>query len=191
MTSLSISVALWMMVAPPEGPAPHVAEDGTKSDRVHLQLDTDATWGVGGQMFLGTQVRFAAVLEHWTTRKAIGTWDLGGAFAYQNEPTFLLFGVDTSGMDGASHRVQLLAHVGHTVHTGRRRRFSLGLHVFGGWNGWRSAYTVSYPAEVVSGSAVVVRHKPVVGGELRLGYRFHRRVGLNAVAGGVFPTGSS
>ena len=186
-------VALFLIAttAPaPETPAPHVAEDGRKSGRVHLQLDGDATWGVGAQMFFGTQIRFAAGLEHWTTRHAIGTWDFGGSFAYQNEPLFLLFG-DQHGVRGAGHRIQLVATVGHTAHMGKRRRVALGLHVFGGWNAWRSDYSVSYPDENVHGSAAVVFHRAIVGTELRFDYRFHRRVGINAFASVPFPTASS
>lgn len=191
MIALTSCLVTLAFTATPEGPIPHVSEDGSKSGRVHAQLDTDATWGVGAQMFLGTQIRAVAVLEHWTTRHAIGTWELGGAFAYQNEPTFLLIGVDSHGMHGAGHRIQLLAHVGHAVHLGRRRRIALGLHAFAGWNHWRSAYSLSYPAEAVSGSATVDRDRAIVGGELRLTYRFHRNIGVNVVAGGVAPTASS
>ncbi|MCA9690156.1 MAG: hypothetical protein KC636_11145 [Myxococcales bacterium] len=179
------------VAAPSEKPAPHVAEDGSRSDRVHLQLDSSALWGIGGQMFLGAQLRFAALFEHWTTRLALGTWDVGLAFAYQNEPLFLAFFVDNTGVSGATHRTQLVVHGGHTVHMGRRRRSALGLYLFGGWTAWRSAYTVSYPAEDVNASGAEVRHKPVAGGELRFVQRLHRRVGLNIVAGGVFPTASS
>ena len=185
-------LALLTALAPaPTAPAPHVAEDGHKSGRVHLQLDADATWGIGGQMFLGTQLRFAALLEHWTTRHAIGTWDVGANFAYQNEAIFLAPFIDKDKVEGAGHRTQLVATVGHTAHMGKRRRVALGVHVFGGWNAWRSDYSVDYPNEDVHGSAVVVRHRAIVGGELRFDYRFHRRVGINVLASGVFPTTSS
>lgn len=193
MIAPTLTLALLVAEAPvaAASPAPHVAEDGSKSGRVHLQLDSDAIWGIGGQMFLGAQLRLAAVLEHWTTARAIGTWDLGGAFAYQNEPTFLAPWIDREAIHGAGHRTTLVAHVGHTVHLGARRRFALGAHLYGGWNYWRSAYSVSYPAEEVSGSAVVDRHLAVVGGELRVGYRLHRRVGVNLAMGAPFPTASS
>jgi hypothetical protein len=172
-------------------PVPHVREDGTKSGRVHLQLDGDATFGIGAQMFLGMQLRFAALFEHWTTRFALGTWDVGANFAYQNEATFLAPFIDRDSVRGAGHRTQLVATAGHTVHMGKRRRVALGLHVFGGWSAWRSDYRVSYPEEDVSGHAVVVRHRAIVGAELRFAYRFHHRVGFNVVAGAPFPTASS
>lgn len=180
-----------LLLASVLGSAPHVAEHGTLSDRVHLQLDGDATWGVGSQMFLGSQVRFATVLEHWSTRRATGTWDLGAAFAYQNEPIFLAPFIDAERVDGAAHRVQVLAHLGHTFHVGKRRRVGLGLHAYGGWNYWRSAYRVSYPDVDVEGSDVVARHHAIVGGEIRLAYRVHERVGLNLIVGAPFPTASS
>ncbi|MCA9720384.1 MAG: hypothetical protein KC468_37325 [Myxococcales bacterium] len=186
-----LALALVLISASPEGPAPHVAEDGGRSDRVHVQLDTDASWGVGGQMFLGAQLRAAALLEHWTTRLALGTWDFGVNFAYQNEPVFLAPWINRDQVTGAGHRVQLLATVGHSAHMGRRRRVALGLHLFGGWSYWRSAYSVRYPSESVAGEAVVARHHPIVGGEVRLAYRLHRRVGLNLAIGAPFPTNTS
>ncbi len=182
-------LAASLLVAEP--PAPHVAEDGQRSGRVHLQLDGAGTWGIGGQMFLGTNLRFAALLEHWTTSKALGTWDLGAVFAYQNEPTFLAPWIDPTQVDGAGHRLVLAAHVGHTVHMGARRRVALGLSASAGLNHWRSSYSVSYADEDVSGSAVVSRNLAVVGGELRLGYRFHRRVGAQLVLGAPAPTTTS
>ncbi len=159
--------------------------------RVHLQLDADATWGIGGQMFLGTQLRLAALIEHWQTRHAAGTWDLGVNFAYQNEPTFLAPWLDSSQVSGAGHRVQLVASLGHSAHLGRLRRVALGLHLYGGYNYWRSDYAVEYANEGVSGGAVVDDHLPVIGGELRLGVRVHRRVGLNLAIGAPFPTTTS
>lgn len=182
-------LAVALASAPP--PAPHVAEDGSKSGRTHVQLDGDATFGIGGQMFLGMQLHVAALVEHWTTRHAIGTWDFGGTFAYQNEPIFLAPYIDPDEVRGAGHRTQLLATAGHTVHMGNRRRVALGLHVFGGWNAWRSDYTVTYADEDVHGHGVVVRHRPVIGAELRFDYRFHRHVGFNVIAGAPMPTTSS
>jgi len=65
------------------------------------------------------------------------------------------------------------------------------MSVYGGWNDWRSAYSVDYPQEGVSGRAVVARHFGVLGGELRRGYRVHRRVGINLALGAPAPTASS
>jgi hypothetical protein len=193
---MSLVVGAWVLAGvlaaePAPVRVPHVAEDGRRADRVHFQLDAAGLWGIGGQMFLGTQLRFAALFERWTTARATGTWDLGAAFAYHNEPVFLAPWLDAAQVTGANHRTVLVAHVGHSFHLGKRRRFALGLHGYGGWNYWRSAYTVEFPAEQVSGQAVVDRHLGVLGAELRLGYRVHERVGLNLVFGAPFPTASS
>ena len=134
--------------------------------------DAAATWGVGGQMFLGSLLRFAALFEHWATTKAIGTWDVGASFRYDNEPLFLSF-AHPPGAAGATHRTVLAAQVGHTFHMGKRRSSALGIHVLGGWNYWRSDYTLDYPDEDVHGSAVVARHKAVVGAEVRFVQRLH------------------
>jgi hypothetical protein len=186
-----LAVVLALASDPPPPPAPHVSEDGRKSGRVHVQLDGDAIFGIGAQMFLGMQLHAAALVEHWTTRHAIGTWDFGGTFAYQNEAIFLAPFIDPDKVRGAGHRTQLLATAGHTVHMGNRRRVALGLHLFGGWNAWRSDYTVSYADEDVHGHGVVVRHRAVVGTEIRFAYRFHRNVGFNVIAGALMPTTSS
>lgn len=169
---------------------PHVPEDGARLDHVNVQLDADALIGIGGQPFLGSGFRAVAMIPAWHSHRALGTWDLGGSFAYHNEPLFLLF-VDTHGARGANHRTVLAARVGHTVHMGKRRRTALGLDVYGGWNAWRSEYSFSYPGEGVAGSAVTVRHKPMIGAEMRLSQRLHRRVGLHFAVAGVAPTSSS
>ncbi|MBC8071935.1 MAG: hypothetical protein IAG13_26645, partial [Deltaproteobacteria bacterium] len=68
---------------------------------------------------------------------------------------------------------------------------ALGLHVFGGWNYWRSDYELDYAQEDVHGSAVVARHRAIVGVEARFAYRFHRRVGFNVLVSAPMPTTSS
>ena len=179
-------------LGPVEGPPPpHVAEDGTRTRSPHLQLDGVATWGIGSQMFLGTQLRFAALFEHWTTARALGSWDLGLNFAYQNEPMFLAPWIDPNEVSGAGHRTHLVASVGHSVHMGKRRRFALGLHAWGGWSHFRSDYSLEYANEGVSGSGVVTHNRAIVGGELRMAYRFHERVGLSAVISAPVPTEST
>ena len=175
-----------------EPPAPHVAEDGQLRRRhLHLQLDSDATWGIGSQMFLGTHVRLAGMLEHWSTTRATGTWDFALGFAYQNEPTFLAPWIDPTQVKGAGHRTQLTLGVGHSFHMGARRRFALGLHVLGGWNYARTDYEVTYATEGVQGSEVVDFHRPLLAGELRMTYRLHRRVGLNMMISAPIPTDST
>ena len=183
-----------LLIAPPRDampPPPHVPESDSKDDRLHLQLSADATYGIGGQSYLGANLRLDAYLPVWSRRSVTGTVDFGSQFAYGNEPTWLAPWLAGAGITGATHRIQLVATFGHSFHLGKRRRFSLGTHLYGGWNHWRSSYAVNYPNEDVSGEATVSRNHLIAGGQLEFGYRFHRRVGVHAVLGGPFPTQSS
>jgi hypothetical protein len=183
-----------LVATPPDTagrPTPHIPEGGGRDGRIHLQLSADATYGIGGQSYLGSNLRLNAYTAVWDRRKVTGTIDFGGQLAYGNEPTWLAPWLADDTITGATHRVQLLATFGHTFHIGQRRRFSLGTHLYGGWNHWRSAYAVNYPNEDVSGEATVSRNHPIAGGQVELGFRFHRRVGVHMVLGGPFPTHSS
>ena len=139
-------------------------------------------------MFLGTQIRTAALLEHWTTRRAIGTWDFAGIVEYGNEPRFLAPWIDPAQVRGAGHRLRLLGSVGHSVHMGKRRRAALGLHVYGGYNLWVTSYSVNYASEGVKGDATEAFHRPVVGGQLRFALRLHRNVGWSVAVDAPVPT---
>jgi hypothetical protein len=172
-------------------PAPHLPEAGGRDGRIHLQLSADATYGIGGQSYLGGNLRLDAYTAVWARRKVTGTIDFGGQLAYGNEPTWLAPWLSDGTISGATHRVQLLATFGHTFHLGKRRRFAFGTHLYGGWNHWRSSYSLNYPHEGVSGEETVARNHAIVGGQIELGYRFHRRVGVHAVLGGPFPIQSS
>jgi hypothetical protein len=172
-------------------PAPHLPEGGGRDGRIHLQLSADATYGIGGQSFLGSNLHLDAFRSIWDRRKVTGTIDFGAQFSYGNEPTWLAPWLANGTTTGATHRVQVVATLGHTFHIGQRRRFSLGTHLYGGWNHWRSAYAVNYPDEGINGEATVSRNHPLAGGQVELGYRFHRRVGVHMVLGGPFPTHSS
>ena len=172
-------------------PAPHVPESGEKDGRIHLPLSGAALYGIAGQSFLGANLRFNAGLPVWASARATGTFDFGAQFQYANEPTWLapwLRGVD---VEGATHRVVLAVTVGHTFHLGRRRRLSLGTHLYGGLNHWVSSYSLRYPDEGVEGSANVARSLFVGGGQLEFGYRFSRRVGMQVLLGAPFPINSS
>ena len=81
--------------------------------------------------------------------------------------------------------------LGDTFHIGKRRRFSLGTHIFAGLNHWRSSYSAHSPGEGVNGHDTVTRTLPLAGGQFELGYRLHRRVGLYRVLGGPISTASS
>lgn len=175
----------------PNPPAPHLPESGARDRQTHLQLSADVTYGIGGQSYLGGNLRLNAGTAVWDRRRVTGTIDFGGQLAYGNEPTWLAPWLASGAFTGATHRVQLVATLGHTFHMGQRRRFSLGTHLYGGWNHWRSMYAVNYPNEGVSGEATVSRNHPIAGGQVELGFRFHRRVGVHVVLGGPFPTHSS
>jgi hypothetical protein len=171
--------------------APHVAEGGEDTRRLHLLVDGVATFGIGGQMAVGGLARATGYLAVWNTRRATGTLDLGVALAYQNEPVGLAPWLAGKDVTGAGHRVHALLSLGHTVHLGRRRRSALGLALVGGLSHWISSYALVYPTEGVRGRDTVRHTDPLIGGELRYGYRFSERVGLVLVAGAPFPTQSS
>ena len=190
-------LALLLLAAPARGEvpnltaAPHIAEGGETARRLHLQLDGAFTFGIGGQSALGAQLHLTGLTALWNAGPATGSLDVGLQLAYGNEPPALAFWLAGVDAQGANHRVQAVATVGHTLHVGQQRRASLGLHVFAGWNHWRSAFTVRYPGEGVEGSATVSRDLFVSGAELKAAYRLSRRVGLHLVAGVPFPTASS
>ena len=167
---------------------PHVPESGAKDERLHLRLSGDALYGIGGQSFLGADLRFVGGYALWAAGRATGSLELGVQLQYGNEPTWLapwLRGVDVS---GATHRTQELLLVGHRFHMGKRRRVELGTHLYAGLNHWLSRYEVDYPSVDVQGSASVSRATFVFGGQVELGYRFSRRVGGQLIFGAPIPT---
>ncbi len=171
-------------------PAPHITPDPPDERRLHLQLDADAVFGLGGQMFLGTRIHAKGYTPVWHRPKATGTVDLGVQFLYGNEPVFLAPWLDPERVQGANHHVQAVVTAGHTFHLGRRRRAGLGGHLYGGLNHWTSSYRVEYAEEGVSGRSVVRRNHMVGGGQIELSVRLHRRVGLDFACGAPFPTQS-
>jgi hypothetical protein len=190
---MNMLVLLTLAGPPVEGPAlvPHVAEQGGTDGRIHLQLSGDVIYGIGGQSYLGGLLRLNAYKALWDRGRATGSLDLGAQLGYGNEPVWLAPWLATGGVQGATHRIQAVVTIGHTFHIGKRRRFSLGTHLYAGLNHWRSSYSVDFPDEGVKGRETVTRNLPLAGGQLELGYRFHRRVGLHWVLGGPFPTASS
>lgn len=171
--------------------APHIAEGGETGRSLHVLVDTAFTYGIGGQSDLGVLVRATGYVAEWNTRRATGTLDFGVQLAYQNEPTALAPWIDRQEVSGAGHHLNALLTLGQTIFMGPRRRASLGLLLFGGWSHWISSYSLVYANEGVEGSATVQRSDFVAGGELKFGYRFSRRLGMNVVAGAPFPTQSS
>jgi len=172
-------------------PPPHVVAGPEERGRVHVQVDGDALYGIGGQSFLGGDLRLLVDTAVWRTKHATGTLGGGLSLVYHNEPTFLAPWIDRDQVHGATHRVQTLAVAAHTIHMGAQRRFALGFQLQGGWNYWRSDYRVDYDRERLAGHSVVDRNTFVVGGQLRASYRVSRRIGINMELGGPFPTKSS
>ena len=188
---MSWLLVAWALQGAVAGEEPHVPEDGSASPRWHVRLDATATWGIGGQMFLGVDLHPSAYRTVWTAPGATGTVDLGFDLHYGNEAGFLAPWVDTEKVSGANHRVQALATAGGTFHLTARRRFGLGMHLLAGLNQWVSAYTVDYAAEDFSDRAVVQQASFLAGGRLTFSYRVHRHVGVTVIATGFLPTESS
>ncbi|HMV65607.1 MAG TPA: hypothetical protein PKA64_02060 [Myxococcota bacterium] len=169
--------------------APYVT--GTDAHPVHLRLDTAASWGIGGQMFLGGQVHLAAQTPVWTGKTASATADAGLQLAYHNEATFLAPWVDRDTTTGAGHRVHAVAVAGVTFHAGPQRRVAVGLQWFAGLNVWRSDYAVAIPEADIDAHEVVQRLLPVTGGQVTIAARLSERVGIDLFMQAPIPTSSS
>lgn len=190
MTPHALLTALTLLGTPAQATEPHVPSDGTRDARFHLRLDTAATWGIGGQMYLGTNVHLQGQNTVWASKKATGTVDVGLQVAYGNEAIFLAPWIDPDTTSGATHRVQLVGTFGHTFHAGPQRRVAVGMHVFAGWNHWRSDYAIRMPSVDVQGQAVVSRDLFVAGGQLTLACRISEVVGIHLVIAAPLPTPS-
>jgi hypothetical protein len=189
--------AVWLAaVAAVIGPAalaadPYLGASGEADHRVHVRLDTDATWGIGGQMFLGASAHGTGYVGAWNTPHATGSVDVGLQLHYQNEPVFLAFWIDPTEVTGAVQRVQAVATVGHTFHMGGRRQVALGVRWFAGLNHWDSTYTVNYANEGVQGKATVRDDLFVTGAQVDVAYRCAKHVGVNLQLNAPMPTASS
>lgn len=165
--------------------------DATTDGPWHVRLDTSATWGIGGQMFLGADVAAHAERAMWTRGRTTGTVDVGGVVDYGNEATFLAPWIDRDTTTGATHRVQVMGLFGTTFHGGPDHRVAFGVHVLAGVNHWRSAYRVDAPDVGLDDDAVVARTLPVVAARLTLAGRVSERVGLQLWVSAPLPTSSS
>lgn len=190
-TALAAAVLAPASASAADSVPPHVVAGAAEHGRVHVRVDGDALFGIGGQAFLGTGVQGIVDTEVWRTRRATGTLGGGLAFSYHNEPTFLAPWIDRERVSGATHRLQTLAVLGHGIHIGKHRRFALDLQLRGGWNHWRSDYVVDYADEGLHGRTLMTRNNFVVAGRVQLGVRVSKRVGVHALMGAPFPTRSS
>ena len=164
---------------------------GASAPAVRLRLDTTATWGIGGQMFLGGAAHLSAQVRAWEAALASGSFDVGVQLAYGNEATFLAPWIDRETTSGATHRVQAVVVVGTTFQMGPQQRVSLGLQWFAGLNHWRSDYTVNIDEIGLDEAAVVSRNLAVTGGQVTLAGRLSERVGLVLVLQAPIPVPSS
>ena len=184
-------IAVLALVVQTWAAEPFFTAEAVADQPLHLRLDTAASWGIGGQMFLGAQVHLAGQVGVWNTGRGTGSFDFGLQANYGNEATFLAPWIDRETTTGATHRVQLVATVGHTAHVGPQRRFSVGVQWFVGWNHWRSQYAVDLAEAGVQEKAVVQRDLLTTGGQVTLGYRISRHVGVNLFMAAPLPTPSS
>ncbi len=173
------------------GPVPAIEGGSVLDHRVHVRIDSDATWGIGGQMFLGAQLHTTGYVGVWNTKRATGSVDFGLNLAYDNEAAFLAPWIDPSEVSGAGHRVQVLASFGGTFHLTPSRRFGLGLHGLAGLSHWVSQYRVVYADEDFEAEGSVARSFAIVGGQLTLSYRASKHVGVNVIAMAPLPLESS
>lgn len=178
---------IWMLAAALAAPPSFALDDHT----VHVRLDSDVTWGIGGQMFLGAQLHTSGYVGVWNSRRAAGSFDFGLQLAYGNEPTFLAPWIDPAQVKGSTQRVQALLTAGHTFHMGKRQQVGLGIAWFAGVNYWDSSYSVDYAAEDVHGSAKVTDALAVTGANVTLSYRVSKVAGINLTLLAPMPTASS
>lgn len=167
------------------------AEPADLDKPMSVRVDSDATWGIGGQMFLGTQAHVVVGHRLWQGSSVSVGLDVGVQGAWHHEPVFMAPWIDPEEVQGAVNRGQVVLSAGPHLRFGAKGRTTLALHAIAGLNHWRSAYTLEYDAVDVSGSMVVRRTTPVVGGQLTLMVRASERVGVNLVIGAPAPLPSS
>jgi hypothetical protein len=158
--------------------APYVEAEDTFSD-VHLRLDTDVTWGIGGQMYLGAQTHLLAQMPAWHGARSSGTFDVSLRAAYGNEGAYFAPWLDPEVVFSEGHRLQLQLGVGHAFHIGQQRRFTLGVQALAGWNHLTRVARITYTEEDFAAEGRSGDNDLVVSGELTMAYRLHDRVGLN------------
>lgn len=192
---LGVAWAADPAVGPAVGPAVVPAVDpGAGAERpsaVRVRLDTDATWGIGSQMYLGALAHAEAQVPVWATPRADGTWDVGLRVAYGHEGMYFAPWIDPETFHGANHRVATQVVLGTTVHLAPQRRVSLGLHVLAGLNTVVYEGTLTYAAEDFTYSSRWSRHTFLASADVTLAVRASDKVGFNLAVTAPFPTDSS
>lgn len=148
-----------------------------------VQLDAVATYSIGGQTALGGEALTTVGWKVWETPRAQGDVDVGLWLGVQAEPWSLAPWIDPEQARGMSGRVRLLPNVGHTIRFGELRRFSFGVHLYGGAVAWWSQGQVTYPEAGVDGEASDLAVVGDWGGLLRFTAQPHPVVGVSLVAG--------
>jgi hypothetical protein len=187
-------ITLWLAAAlgaPAEAGEPYVTAEEPLRRAIHVRLDTDLTWGIGSQMYLGALAHTEGQLPVWRGEGATGTFDVGLRVAYGHEGLYFAPWIDRTQFQGANHRVATQVVVGTTTHVTPQRRLGVGVHALVGWNVVVSEGTLTYAAEDFTVTARGVRHDVIVSGDVTLAYRASRHVGVNLAITAPFPTASS
>lgn len=186
------ALVLWTLLAAPAWAAdPFVGPTDGVGQNLHLRLDTDVTWGIGSQMYVGGLVHLDALLPVWHTRPGTGTFDFGLRLAYGNEGLYLAPWIDPDEISGSGNRVQVQASVGTTFHLTPQRRLAFALRVLAGWTMLHQHYTVTYADEDFSEEGTDVHNAFVASGDFTAAWRASRNVGVNLSLSAPFPTTSS
>jgi hypothetical protein len=188
MIALALSLAI---VAPAAASDPYVTPDEPALGALHVRLDTDFSWGIGSQMYLGALAHAEGQLPVWRTGAATGTLDFGLRVAYGNEGLYFAPWIDRTQFEGANHRVATQVVLGTTFHVTPQRRLGVGVRALIGWNALVREGTLTYAAEDFTTTQSWVRHRVIASGDVTLSYRASRNVGVNLAITAPFPTDSS
>lgn len=168
-----------------------IPEGGDVLYTPHTTLDLAATYGIGGYSALGFQLHAKEQFSNWNTSVATGSFDLGLALGWQDEPQSLQF-AQPKGQKNDAQRLNLWATLGHTFHMGRERRANLGFHLFGGWTHVWSTASLKMPDLGVDRASADNYGLWNAGAMLKFDYRLSRYVGFNLEATAPFyPMGMS
>lgn len=167
-----------------------LAEIEKKPDIFHLAQDVSFTYGIGSYSALGVQSHTIGQFSIWETKHAVGSIDLGILFGFQGEPQTLQY-MQTDGINTETYRLHTLVTVGTSFHMGRKRNYTLGVHIFGGWTHvWSKAEADRDDLDFNSYVSDNYGHYNF-GGILRFDWKFHKYVGMSLHAAAPFPVSPS
>jgi len=184
--ALALASLLAASAARAQERTPHVSEGGDPIGRAHVSLRAE----VVGAMFapaVGGSLRATVGWSVWNTAGATGTLDVSVRLGVLYADQQLYPWVNAQELRGTDLQLSAAAVLGHTVHLGRARRFSLGVHgVFGGSH-YLQAWTADYSREGYRASSSGSRGWWIYGTEVSLGWRVTSRVSVGASVSGVWP----